>query len=129
MITPELLIPVVTFATVVAGFVYQFIREGRLHTWEVQQRQFEIAERTALAANAASTATALQMSNARVATELAERNAASASALAVQVATAHSHLEGLINANTNISENAFKEANSVNNKIASLGMQFRDPSK
>lgn len=69
---------IVTFLTVIVGFVYQYLRESRRHRWDAEQRREIAAE--ALAA---------------------------------------------IENNTEVSREAFKEANDVNLKIHALGLDAR----
>ncbi len=75
--------------------VLQFLREGRQHRWVMEQAQFEQGERQRFAATAAA------------------NTKAGVAVLSDQIAE-----------NTEISKAAFKEANSVNLKIATLGQQL-----
>lgn len=84
--------------TSLATMVYQFVREGRRHAWEV-----EAAERHAKAQAAAK----------------AERDEISA-----RVVEAERALNAKIDENTDISRQAFTEANHLNTKIAAQGDAF-----
>jgi hypothetical protein len=88
---------VLTFLTVIAGFIFQYLRETRQHKWEQDQR-IDIAHK-ALATQEAT-----------------------AKDLATKTAEAEARLAAQIENNTEVSRSAFREANDVNNKIHALGL-------
>lgn len=97
----------ITFLTVLLGFLLQYVREGRQRKWDLEDRRLArelVREETR--------ATAQDLKNATVETakKLAEETA--------ETFNSHStKLAGMIEANTEISKSAFHEANSVNVKI------------
>lgn len=95
----------VTLLTVIAGFLYQEIRVTRQRRWDKE-------DRAELAAN-------LKHARAELAQKV-ETAAYTATALMVNETT---RLSDAIEANTQISTKAFREANSVNMKIAALGVE------
>jgi hypothetical protein len=88
---------VLTFLTVIAGFIFQYLRETRQHVWDQEQR-------IAIAKNVLAT------------------QEAAATVLALKAAETEARLAAQIENNTEVSKLAFKEANDVNNKIHALGL-------
>jgi flagellar basal body rod protein FlgB len=105
----------ITLLTVIAGFGYQYFREGRLirlqMSREERQHTWELEARTA----------AIQLTTA-TARQLAAHTTETAVTLAAQTAVVSERLEGLIVENTEISTQAFHEANTVNLKLEKLGI-------
>ena len=83
-----------TFLTLVAGFVWQWLREKRNRAWEIEDRR-----------------------------ELAEKVVQQADTVAASVQMQSDKLHEAIKENTEVSTKAFHEANSVNLKIESLGLE------
>ena len=108
------------FLGLVAGFVLQYLREGRAQqnqlAREARQHQWEQEDRDRAV-------DVLKLSALKTAKELAAHTTETAVTLAQQTAATSKRLEGQIAENTAISRDAFHEANSVNLKIASLGIE------
>lgn len=99
----------ITFAGVVAGFAYQAWQRARDQRFqferEARQRQWDIEDRLAIAAT------------------LAHHTTLTAAALDVKATDTALTLQNMIGENTKISTEAFHEANTVNQKLAKLGLQ------
>jgi len=115
--------PWVALATLVVGFLWQAYRENRNHQWEREEKAQEKADRAELARNLAATNAAMATQVASEASRVAAHVVASANRVADQVSTENAKLAEKIDDNTDISRKAFYEANSVNLKIAALGLE------
>ena len=113
----------IALATLVVGFLWQAYRENRNHRWEREEKAQEKADRAELARNLASDNAALATKVATEASRVAAHVVDSASRVANQVASENAKLAEKIDDNTAISTKAFYEANSVNLKIAALGIE------
>jgi len=106
----------ITLLTVIAGFGFQYFREGRLIRLQMQreerQHAWEIEARTAGLLLTTNTAK-----------QLAAHTSATATTLAAHTDVVSQRLEGLIVENTAISTDAFHEANTVNLKLQALGLE------
>jgi hypothetical protein len=94
----------VTFLTVLAGFIFQFLREGRRHKWDERERA----------------------TKAKADADRAAAIAKQATQTAVIAASERAEIKDAIAANTEVSTQAFKEANSINLKIHNLGLEQKD---
>jgi len=94
----------ITFLTLVAGFIFQAYRENRNRRWDVEDRK-AVAHRAVEAASA-----------------VADRLAITGDRITRQIDATTTDLTERIKENTEISTQAFKEANSVNLKIEKLGI-------
>lgn len=83
----------VTFATIVAGFLYQFVTQGRQRKWDLEDRR-QTADRLALK---------VDVTTAGLHTAIAENTATTSDVLVA-------------------AKEAFQEANSVNEKIQQIGL-------
>jgi hypothetical protein len=89
----------VIFLTTVAGFLHNSYRESRKRRWDLEDRRLARAE-----------------ADRKI--EIAARD------LAMTTRAAHADLGKKIDENTQISHDAFKQANAVNEKIAMLARKF-----
>ncbi len=87
-----------TFLTTVATLLYQFVREGRRHRWEVEAAERRLWDAAKAEKKAAEIAAKVEESEASLNAKLAE--------------------------NTEISRAAFEEANHLNEKIKAQGLAF-----
>jgi hypothetical protein len=133
---PEL-IQWLTLLAVIGNFIYREYGATRQRKWQMEDREADKLDRAELAKKVDTTATQLASKVDSTATSLAAKVSTQASTLADKVVTASERLANkasgenaklaqAIEANTAISTQAFKEANQVNQKIASLGIEHND---
>ena len=106
--------------TTVATFAFQIYRENRNRRWDKEDRD-ETAK--ALAATAIKEAERVAERVVSEAHAVAEKVLKEAKMVATQANTERAKLAEMIKENTEISTQAFKEANTVNHKIESLGLE------
>ncbi len=114
----------VTLITTLATLVYQFVREGRRHNWEVESLRRAEQERISIATRVEARALEVASKVEVKAAEVASRVEVTAAALASRVELAETKLNLKIEENTAISQRAFTEANHMNTKLAAQGEAF-----
>jgi hypothetical protein len=127
----SLLVQIFMFATLIAGFIHQYVMKKQERTWAEKEskRLEEKAERDAanIAAKVDAAATAASVGVTTQATQVAMTLAANATELAKKVTDTAERLAMKVEAGTDRavigSEKAYNEANTVNNKIAQLQEQ------
>ena len=117
----------ITFLTLIIVTLFQVYRENRAHRWE-QEAKAEIAaalvkDKAELAANVLKDKKELEDKLAAEASRVAAVAVNAAAHVAAQVVVENAKLASAIADNTDISTKAFHEANSVNLKIAAIGME------
>lgn len=121
-----LLVQIFTFVALIAGFIRQWLSEGRAHKWALDREAIIAAELKRATEEAKISVTAQ-------ANSVAMTLAANATALATKVSDTAERLASKVEAGTeravNGSERAFTEANSTNIKIKSLQEALLDIGK
>ena len=120
-----------TLATVILGFLFQMIREQRNRRWDLEDRKDMALQEKLEREKVADRLMTVALTEARRVADLVIQKAAEVAATAkleaaavASVATAAAaKLASDLQANTQISTQAFKEANSVNLKIQALGLE------
>jgi gas vesicle protein len=112
---------IVVVVTTILGFAYTIYRENRNRRWDLEDRK---RAREELQTLTTSTATKLETTVEHRATELATALSSRATELAQTVDRQRHQLSEQLTENTQISKQAFHEANDVNQKIAELTRKF-----
>lgn len=110
----------ITFATLVVHIVFRFIRENRQRQWDKEDRE-EAA--LVLAKTVKDKADEIEQKVESKALALARKVVESAAELARQVEAGNKAQAIAMEKNTKISTEAFKEANTVNQKLEHLGIK------
>jgi type II secretory pathway pseudopilin PulG len=94
------------FLTTVAGFWFQYIREGRRQRWEAEERIRQAAE----------VQRQVRLDAERVKETLKQETAS--------IQERHTETQQQLEENTEISRRAFYEANNINRKLVAMGHRF-----
>lgn len=104
-------VQLIGFLTLIVGGLLQYFNAQRQHQWDVEDRAMTARE----------LATKVQMEADKIAHKV-EVQANVANAAATIANTARTELAAALKENTDVSTQAFKEANHINNKLAQLGL-------
>lgn len=110
----------ITLITVVLGFLFQYVTQARQRRWDKEDREEAAKELAKTAVDEANRVAERVVAEAH---SVAERVLKEAKSVATQANTERAKLAEMIKENTDISTQAFKEANTINHKIQSLGIE------